>query len=328
MLPAPGSGTADELVESNIDALIGEQVFTVSIGQSPDEPHMLAIDASGAPVVIELVERLDLPELFQALDHAGAAGRMTRAQLGGRYPGGMGQFQGDITEFYNHVPMKRQLPGSGARLIIVCREADPLVLNAVDFLRQPSIPLEVLVLDAVDAADGRRFIDVSPLVIEPSSAPDHPQVVIRPHEDIAEILPSQDVDTSEPAPGHSARSEAESLNLDETTDTEPTDEPEPPSAQPVSETDRDETTEETPAETSERPNYDDVATVPGIPIWHPVAEPTDAEPTTGHSAQSEAESQNLDAPTDEPEPPSVEPVSATDRDESTEETPEIGRAHV
>src|SRR5690606_30354504 len=38
-------------------------------------------------------------------------------------------------------------------------------LNAVDFLRQPTMPVEVLKMDVVRSDDGRRFLDVSPLVI-------------------------------------------------------------------------------------------------------------------------------------------------------------------
>ncbi|ACZ32013.1 hypothetical protein Xcel_3007 [Xylanimonas cellulosilytica DSM 15894] len=180
--PRPGVGTtAHRVVESHIDGLLGEQIFPVAPGSGPDEPHLLALDASGAPVVVELVARLDDAALSRALDHAGAAGRMTRGQLASLYRGGPQAFQRDVAEFYDSVPVQRSQPGrTGVRLIVICQDADEDVLNAVDFLRQPSMPVEVLRLGLVHGADGRRFVDVSPLVIHPASAPDRPELVARP----------------------------------------------------------------------------------------------------------------------------------------------------
>ena len=177
--PRPGVGTtAHRVVESHIDGLLGEQVFPVSQGNGPDQPHLLALDASGSPVVVELVSRLDEAALTRALDHAGAAGRMTRGQLASMYAGGPQAFQRDVATFYDSVPVTRSQTGQGgARLIVICQDADQDVLNAVDFLRQPSMPVEVLRLGVVHAADGRRFVDVSPLVIHPASAPDRPELM-------------------------------------------------------------------------------------------------------------------------------------------------------
>ncbi|WP_425955962.1 hypothetical protein [Xylanimonas sp. McL0601] len=199
----PGVGTtAHRVVESHIDGLLGEQIFPVSPGAGPDEPHLLALDASGAPVVVELVARLDEAALSRFLDHAGAAGRMTRGQLAALYRGGPQAFQRDVAEFYDSVPVTRSHGGrAGARLIVICQEADEDVLNAVDFLRQPSMPVEVLRLGVVHGADGRRFVDVSPLVIHPASAPDRPQVVQAP---APAALPAPEGVVRLAAPDHAA----------------------------------------------------------------------------------------------------------------------------
>ncbi|GAA1859375.1 hypothetical protein GCM10009751_16060 [Myceligenerans crystallogenes] len=155
-------------MESHIDGLLGEQVFPVSQGTGPDEPHLLALDASGLPVVVELVGDLDKSTLTRALDHAGAAGRLTRGELAARYHGGQQRFAHDVAEFYDSVPITQSSSsksGGGARLIIICQNAPQEILNAVDFLRQPTMPVEVLKMDVVKSDDGRRFLDVSPLVI-------------------------------------------------------------------------------------------------------------------------------------------------------------------
>lgn len=164
----PGVHTsAHQVVESHIDGLLGEQVFPIVQGTSPDEPHLLALDAAGSPVVVELVGDLDRDNLTKALDHAGAAGRLTRTELAARYHGGAQAFAHDVAAFYDSVPVTRsqQSKGGSARLIIICQNAPEEILNAVEFLRQPSMPVEVLKMGVVHSADGRRFLDVSPLVI-------------------------------------------------------------------------------------------------------------------------------------------------------------------
>jgi len=175
---AQGVGTtAHRVVDSHIDGLLGEQIFPVSPGAGPDEPHLLALDATGSPVVVELVADLDRAALTRALDHAGAAGRLTRGALAERYHGGPSAFHRDVAAFYDSVPITRSQPGrSSARLIVICQEASEEILNAVDFLRQPTMPVEVLKMGVVHSADGRRFVDVSPLVIHPASAPSAPSL--------------------------------------------------------------------------------------------------------------------------------------------------------
>ncbi|WP_369370000.1 hypothetical protein AB1046_14430 [Promicromonospora sp. Populi] len=161
--------TANQVVDSHIDGLLGEEVFPIAQGSGPDEPHLLALDASGSPVVVELVADLDRANLAKALDHAGAAGRLTRADLAARYSGGANSFQHDVAAFYDTVPITRtqagKNSGNGARLIIICQNAPDEILNAVDFLRQPTMPVEVLKMGVVNSNDGRKFLDVSPLVV-------------------------------------------------------------------------------------------------------------------------------------------------------------------
>jgi hypothetical protein len=169
--------TAHRVVDSHIDGLLGEQIFPVAQGAGPDEPHLLALDATGSPVVVELVGELDRGALTKALDHAGWAGRLTRGEIAARYHGGNAAFQRDVAAFYDSVPITRSQPGrSSARLIVICQEAGDEILNAVDFLRQPTMPVEVLKMGVMHTQDGRRFVDVSPLVIHPSSEATAPQL--------------------------------------------------------------------------------------------------------------------------------------------------------
>src|SRR5918997_588953 len=176
----------------------GESAHATVRGRRPDEPHLLALDATGSPVVVELVAELDDSALTRALDHAGAAGRMTRGELSSRYHGGSAAFQRDIATFYDSVPVTRSQPGrSGARLIVICQEASDEILNAVDFLRQPTMPVEVLKMGVLRSDDGRRFVDVSPLVVHPASEPTAPRLSSAHAERAAMAAAPSDGDTAE-----------------------------------------------------------------------------------------------------------------------------------
>ncbi len=150
------------------EGLLGEQIFPVAQGTSDDEPHLLALDAAGLPVVIEVTAELTEEALTAALNHAGRAGRLTRAELAARYTGGASRFQQDVAAFYDNVPLTRSQAtarATGARLIVICSSAAPGIQDALDFLRQPGSPVAVLRLGVVHGADGRRFVDVSPLAM-------------------------------------------------------------------------------------------------------------------------------------------------------------------
>ncbi|MBE9940235.1 hypothetical protein G8C60_14005, partial [Cellulosimicrobium cellulans] len=174
---------AQRVVDGNLEGLLGEQIFPVAQGTSDDEPHLLALDAAGLPVVIEVTAELTEEALTAALNHAGRAGRLTRAELAARYTGGASRFQQDVAAFYDNVPLTRSQAtarATGARLIVICSSAAPGIQDALDFLRQPGSPVAVLRLGVVHGADGRRFVDVSPLAMTrdnpaPPAAPEPPR---------------------------------------------------------------------------------------------------------------------------------------------------------
>ena len=51
----------------------------------------------------------------------------------------------------------------GVRLVLVCASAALTTVDALDFLRQPGMQVDVFRLGVVRAPDGRRYVDVSPL---------------------------------------------------------------------------------------------------------------------------------------------------------------------
>jgi len=174
MQPAPGTFEADSsaLVAEHLASLLGEQLFPVRLRHGdPSGPHLLALDTTGRPVVVDVVQILDGESLVRALQHAGNAARLSRADLLRTYEGGADMFDADFRDFRDEAPLSAAQTGPlpGARLLLVCAEVDPQVMDAVAFLREPGRQVEVLQIGVVRGVDGRRYVDVSPLVLRQPS---------------------------------------------------------------------------------------------------------------------------------------------------------------
>lgn len=170
MQPAAGTFPVDttSLVADHLGSLLGEQLFPVATRQhGADAPHLLAVDAAGQPVVVEVVEMLDADALVRALRFAGAAARLSSADLARAYHAGPERFATELVAFRENVPVAMAHAAArhaGARLLLVCSEVAESVVDAVEFLRQPGRQVEVLQVGVLRGADGRRYVDVSPLV--------------------------------------------------------------------------------------------------------------------------------------------------------------------
>ncbi|MGV8977856.1 MAG: hypothetical protein ACOH17_07415 [Cellulomonas sp.] len=174
MQPAPGSFDADSsaLVAEHLASLLGEQLFPVRVRHGDAAgPHLLALDTTGRPVVVDVVQTLDGESLVRALQHAGNAARLSRGDLLRTYEGGADMFDADFRDFRDEAPLSAAQTGPlpGARLLLVCAEVDPQVMDAVAFLREPGRQVEVLQIGVVRGVDGRRYVDVSPLVLPQQS---------------------------------------------------------------------------------------------------------------------------------------------------------------
>jgi len=172
MQPAAGTFPADtsSVVANHLGSLLGEQLFPVATRQhGADAPHLLAVDAAGQPVVVEVVQMLDADALVRALRFAGAAARLSSADLARAYHAGPERFATELVAFRENVPVAvahAAARHAGARLLLVCSEVAENVVDAVEFLRQPGLQVEVLQVGVLRGADGRRYVDVSPLVAQ------------------------------------------------------------------------------------------------------------------------------------------------------------------
>lgn len=159
---------APDMVAEHLDALLGEQLLPVRTRQGDeDAPYLLAVDAAGLPVVVEVVPVLDEAAGTRALRHAGRAARMTGGDIAAAYHAGRERFAEHLARFRAQVPPSTLAPASprvGARLLLVCSEVTPAMQDVAEFLLQPGWQVEILQVGVVHDAEGRRIVDVSPLV--------------------------------------------------------------------------------------------------------------------------------------------------------------------
>lgn len=164
---APGhAGPASPaMVADQLDALLGEQVMPLRVRSgTADEPHLLAVDASGNPVVVEIVAVLDEAAVVRALRYAGRAARMSARDLADAYAGGAERFASHLAAFRLTVPATSLLSTfvrGGSRLLLVCSHVAPGVVDVLDFLLQPGWQVDVLLAQVVTDAEGRRVVELS-----------------------------------------------------------------------------------------------------------------------------------------------------------------------
>jgi hypothetical protein len=154
-------------VGDQLDALLAEHLLPVRTRRpGQDEPHLLAVDASGRPVVVEVVGRLDEAACLRALGHAGRAAKMSTDQLAEVYSGGAQSFGPHLEAFRRTVSpssLLRPSTGGGARLLVVCTEIAPDVDDVLEFLIQPGHHVEVLRVRVTADPAGGRLVDVVPV---------------------------------------------------------------------------------------------------------------------------------------------------------------------
>lgn len=162
----PRAGLAGAAVAHHLDMLLGEHLLPLRTRRTPDEPHLLAVDAAGQPVVVEVVGLLDAEVCLRALRHAGAAARMTDHDIAAAYQAGAHQFAAHFDAFRSTVTASRQLSTqvrSGSRLMLVCTDVAPDVDDVLEFLLQPGWQVEVLCVRVTRDTHGAKVADVVPV---------------------------------------------------------------------------------------------------------------------------------------------------------------------
>lgn len=168
---SPLSREASGVLAEHLDTLLGERLLPLRLrAGDEDEPYLLAVDAAGQPVVVEIVAVLDEVAVLRALRHAGRAAGMSAQDLASAYRGGATRFAAHLAAFRASVPATTLLPTtvrSGARLLLVCSAIADGIQDVVEFLLQPGWQVDILQVAVVPGADGARIVDVHPLTRTP-----------------------------------------------------------------------------------------------------------------------------------------------------------------
>ena len=170
MQPLPGSFAQDcaALLAHHLAAIAGEPLFAVrpraAAPDHADLPELLALDGTGRPVVVEVVQVLDDDAVVRALRHAGAASRMTATDLARAYHADPARFPVDFAAFREQVALGAQTSRrEGVRLVVLCSEVAAEAGDTLGYLRGPGRHVDVLQLGVVRGVDDRRFLEVAPL---------------------------------------------------------------------------------------------------------------------------------------------------------------------
>lgn len=154
------------IVSQHLVAVLGEPLFVVRSTPPDldvDGPDALAVDAQGSLVVVVVAPVLDEPTLVAAARTAGAASRLTAADLARAYPDSA-RFADDYAAFRDRRPFVGDpAPVRGARLVVVCAEVAPDARDPLSYLRAPGRRIDVLEVGVVRGTGERRVLDVSPL---------------------------------------------------------------------------------------------------------------------------------------------------------------------
>src|SRR5665648_230707 len=163
--PSQAGPATPSMVADQLDALLGEHLMPLRVRSADaDEPHLLAVDASGQPVVVEIVALLDEEAAIRALRHAGRAARMSTRDLAQAYRGGADRYASHLAAFRLTVPSTALLSTfvrGGARLLLVCSQISAGMEDVLEFLLQPGWQVDVLRAEVFTEPDGRRVVELA-----------------------------------------------------------------------------------------------------------------------------------------------------------------------
>ncbi len=212
----PGPDLYEEEIEAlawaDLEAFTGEALFPVA--RQPripggGIPDIVALDESGRVIVIEVKRDVDRGQLAQCLEYAGWARLTSLDEIAGLYRltdqhhGAEAFFQDwiDFTDTTTPVTINPQ-----PRLFLIARDFEGRTRSALDFLRENSLPVEVVPVTIYEDPSGRRIVDIDaehepvvrlPLVADGRARPVHVMVNGR-RVTVADLMEAGMVEPGEP----------------------------------------------------------------------------------------------------------------------------------
>jgi hypothetical protein len=151
----------EDLVWANFEELTGEALFrvarqaTLAKGGRPD---VIALDADGRVVVVEIKRDVDRGQLAQCLEYAGWARTTNLDELAGLYHSTPEGFFADWQEFTeSEVPVRIH---PSPRLLLVARDFHGRTGSAFEYLIEHNLPVKWIRVSLYEDEGGRKFVDV------------------------------------------------------------------------------------------------------------------------------------------------------------------------
>lgn len=151
----------EALLWANLDDLSGEALFPISRQPtipSGGRPDIVALDRSGAVVVIEVKREVDRNQLAQCLEYAGWGRTTSLDELAGMYHRGEETFWQEWMDFTDSTEPVRI--SKSPRLMLVARDFHGRTRSALDFLIENKLPIKIISVGLYEDTDGRRFLDL------------------------------------------------------------------------------------------------------------------------------------------------------------------------
>ncbi|MDO5726667.1 MAG: hypothetical protein Q4Q03_01935 [Bowdeniella nasicola] len=146
-----------QAVRSHVLELVGRPLFPV-LWEEGDDGRLLALDAAGATVTVEVLRELNAQTLVAALTRAGHSAALGWLDLAARYPSGEQAFRRDWNQFRQALP-PRIAPG--ARIVLVASVITEDLRPALEMLAGSGVEAHQLQLR--DFGDGRQLLDIVPV---------------------------------------------------------------------------------------------------------------------------------------------------------------------
>ncbi len=151
----------ERLFWENLEAFSGEPLFAVARQarlRGGGIPDILALDAQGRVVLVEIKRDVDRGQLAQCLEYAGWARTTSLDELAGLYTHGPQRFFTDWQQFTGtSTPvLLERVP----RITLVARSFDVRTDAALLFLQESGVPLRLIRVVFYEDAHGDRIVDV------------------------------------------------------------------------------------------------------------------------------------------------------------------------
>lgn len=159
----------EDLLWNSLESFVGEDLFPVARQpkiRTGGIPDVIALDAGGRVVVIEVKRSIERTQLAQCLEYAGWARRTNLDELAGLYHRGVAAFFADWQEF-----TKTSTPlvvNASPRLVLVAARFDDRTSDALAFLKDSGTPVELVPVTLYRDPDGERLLHVD-TEIEPDT---------------------------------------------------------------------------------------------------------------------------------------------------------------